>query len=293
MYVHVTASSHTAPPLTYSLFSLSLQALPDLVPDLSTFQRSLQNFPYISRIPMYYLTCAHEEKCLSSSADGKTYDHYRHLLRFTSRTMNWGTVDFLPNLRPHEWIWHTCHNHYHSFEAFVHYDLLNVTTRKKVAEGHKASFCLEDSVCRGGYSRYRCGTGTQGISANCGDVYGSHLDCQWIDVTDVPIGTYILRQHVNPIRLAPEADYRNNAVECTVQIFSGFYLYAHSCKLSGEQKMVWHVRPYTEEWPLSYIIVNFVYVKNGGPCSLVPRLSPSLGMRLGALRTRVCDQLLI
>ena len=200
---------------------------------------------------MYYLTCAHEEKCLSSSADGKRHDHYRSLLRFTSQTMNWGTVDFLPNLQPHEWIWHTCHNHYHSFEAFVHYDLLNVTTRKKVAEGHKASFCLEDSLCRGGYSRYRCGTGTQGISANCGDVYGTHLDCQWIDVTDVPPGTYILRQIVNPDRLTPESDYRNNAVECTVQIYPGLYLLTHSCKLSGELKC--HVRPSLVNFSVAYI----------------------------------------
>ena len=201
---------------------------------------------------MYYLSCAHEEKCLSSSADGKPHDHYRHLLRFTSQTMNWGTVDFLPNLQPHEWIWHSCHNHYHSFEAFVNYDLLNVTTRKKVAEGHKASFCLEDSLCRGGSSRYRCGTGTQGISANCGDVYGTHLDCQWIDVTDVPIGTYILRQNVNPDRLTPETDYRNNAVECTVQIYPGFYLFTHSCKLSGELKIGCHGRPSLVNYPVAY-----------------------------------------
>lgn len=201
---------------------------------------------------MYYLTCAHEEKCLSSSADGKSHDHYRHLLRFTSQTMNWGTVDFLPNLQQHEWIWHSCHNHYHSFEAFVHYDLLNVTTRKKVAEGHKASFCLEDSLCRGGSSRYRCGTGTQGISANCGDVYGTHLDCQWIDVTDVPIGTYILRQNVNPDRLTPESDYHNNAVECTVQIYPGFYLLTHSCELAGELKIGCHVRPSLVNYSVAY-----------------------------------------
>lgn len=181
MHVAISDSkfTHSTSPHLLLVFSLSFQALPDLVPDLTAFQRSLRSLPYISRIPMYYLTCAHEEKCLSSSADGKTHDHYRHLLRFTSQTMNWGTVDFLPNLRPHEWIWHTCHNHYHSFEAFVHYDLLNVTTRKKVAEGHKASFCLEDSLCRGSIldigaeqelkaSRQTVGTCTEVISIASG-----------------------------------------------------------------------------------------------------------------------------
>ena len=74
----------------------------------------------------------------------------RSLLRFDSQTDNWGTTDFRPVLDPSEWVWHSCHNHYHSFEAFVHYDLLNKTTGAKVAEGHKASFCLEDSSCVAG-----------------------------------------------------------------------------------------------------------------------------------------------
>ena len=186
---------------------------------------------------MYYLRCAFEEECLSSSAVGKPNDHQRHLLRFDSQTMNWGTIDFLPNLQPHEWQWHSCHSHYHSFEAFIHYDILNITTGEKKAEGHKASFCLEDSFCStGGSARYRCGgrTATQGISANCGDVYGRHLDCQWVDITDIPPGTYILRLQVNPSRIAPESDYRNNEIQCTVQYYQGFYLYAHSCKHSGQ-----------------------------------------------------------
>ncbi len=85
---------------------------------------------------------------------------------------------------------------------------------------------------------YRCGTGVQGISVNCGDFYGSHLDCQWIDVTDVPLGRYILRQSVNPDQLAQESDYKNNIVECTVDIGTGYYrtrieVVKDSCRLSG------------------------------------------------------------
>lgn len=185
---------------------------------------------------MYYLNCAHEEECLASSADGLQYNDYRNLLRFDSQTMNYGTIDFLPNLQPHQWLWHSCHGHYHSFEAFIHYDILDADTNEKVAEGHKASFCLEDSFCdTGGYARYRCGTGlqSQGISVNCGDVYGRHLDCQWIDISDVKPGMYLLRQIVNPDRLVPESDYANNQIQCTVQIFPGLYLFTSSCTHSG------------------------------------------------------------
>ena len=59
-------------------FSLLRIDLPDLVPDLSQFQSSLVRVPYLSRTPMYYLTCALEEGCLSSSARGKPFDHYRY-----------------------------------------------------------------------------------------------------------------------------------------------------------------------------------------------------------------------
>ncbi len=68
--------------------------------------------------------------------------------------MNWGTTDFLPNRRRDQWEYHSYHRHLHSFEAFIHCDLLSNTTNEKVAEGHKASFCLEDTICSYSYTRY-------------------------------------------------------------------------------------------------------------------------------------------
>lgn len=47
-------------------------------------------------------------------------------------------------------------------DAFSNYDLLDVVSGLKVAEGHKASFCLEDTGCEPGFRRrYACTTHTQ------------------------------------------------------------------------------------------------------------------------------------
>ena len=166
----------------------------------------------------------------------------RHLLRFDSQTWNWGTTDFLPIDPSSEWEWHSCHGHFHSMQEFVHYDLLDAGTGAKVAEGHKASFCLADSSCAHGYvSRYRCYAGTQGISTNCQDLYANYLDCQWIDITGVDEGTYILQQTVNPQRLVVESDYRNNQISCRITINRNLYSYTpHDCWLSGKYILCTH-----------------------------------------------------
>lgn len=47
-------------------------------------------------------------------------------------------------------------------DEFSLYELLDADTQKQVAEGHKASFCLEDTSCDSGYyRRYACTSHTQ------------------------------------------------------------------------------------------------------------------------------------
>ncbi|KAL0965593.1 hypothetical protein UPYG_G00283320 [Umbra pygmaea] len=201
--------------------------LPDLVPDAYYIQSTV----YVQRVPMYNLRCASEENCLSSSAyRARDYDT-RMLLRFPQRVKNQGTADFLPSRPRYAWEWHSCHQHYHSMDEFSHYDLLDSDGRS-VAEGHKASFCLEDSSCDYGYyRRYACTSHTQGLSPGCYDTYNADIDCQWIDITDVKPGNYILKISVNPSYQVPESDYSNNIVRCEVR-YTGNYAYVSGCYLS-------------------------------------------------------------
>lgn len=50
----------------------------------------------------------------------------------------------------------------------------------------------------------------QGIGEGWSDLYHKWLDCQWIDVTDVPNGDYTLSLTVNENRVFREVSYENN-----------------------------------------------------------------------------------
>lgn len=120
----------------------------------------------------------------------------RRLLRFTAKIGNIGSADFRPLVHKAAWTWHSCHKHYHSMETFAHFDILSADAAGvRVAEGHKASFCLEDNDCDPGIiGKYKCANfGDQGITPGCKDIYLSKLDCQWIDITDLDPGFYVLR----------------------------------------------------------------------------------------------------
>uniref|UniRef100_A0A8C5I8X1 Lysyl oxidase homolog n=1 Tax=Gouania willdenowi TaxID=441366 RepID=A0A8C5I8X1_GOUWI len=224
-----TNSISARPPGTGYGTSFFHNGLPDLVPDPYYIQAA----SYIQRVQMYALRCAAEENCLSRSAYHPSVSdlNYRVLLRFPQRVKNQGTADFLPMKPRHEWEWHSCHQHYHSMEAFSNYDLLDVSTGQKVAEGHKASFCLEDTSCDPGVRRrFACTAHTQGLSPGCYDTYHANIDCQWIDITDVPPGNYILKVTVNPSQLVQESDFSNNEVRCDI-MYTGSHVQARNCNI--------------------------------------------------------------
>ncbi|KAM3611815.1 uncharacterized protein V6R79_024557 [Siganus canaliculatus] len=199
--------------------------LPDLVPD----PYYIQIGTYVQRLPMYNLRCAAEENCLASSSSySQDYDT-RVLLRFPQRVKNQGTADFLPSKPRYSWEWHSCHNHFHSMDEFSLYELLDAQTERQVAEGHKASFCLEDTSCDPGYyRRYACTSHTQGLSPGCYDTYNADIDCQWIDITDVSPGKYTLKVTVNPRQQVPESNFNNNVVRCDVQ-YTGTTAHVSGC----------------------------------------------------------------
>ena len=114
----------------------------------------------------------------------------------------------------------TCHGHYH-YHQYAAYRLYSADAGLATT-GRKQAFCALDSDrywSDAGPSKYDCQD--QGVSVGWADTYGSGLDCQWIDITDVAPGDYTLEVEANPARLIAEKDYANNIARVHVTIPDG------------------------------------------------------------------------
>jgi hypothetical protein len=122
------------------------------------------------------------------------------------------------------------HRHWHLLD-FERYELRRAADYELVGEDRKTGFCLGDryaTATGGGRSAAfvtRCGLDRpgllrlrQGISPGFGDDYAPALEGQYVDITNVPGGRYVLVHRVNPSGLLLESDYRNNAASLLVRL---------------------------------------------------------------------------
>jgi len=180
--------------------------------------------------------CAIVEGMISSAGKHK-------LLRFTATFPNHGPGDLIigaPSDHPELFEFSPCHGHYH-FKHYADYrlwtvdgynewkalrdsmpadvlsqDLLdaNPDLAAKMVRGAKRAFCNIDvrkfDPAAGPAKYLDCFT-NQGISVGWADEYGSQLDGQWIDITKVPNGNYMLEVEANASHILTEGNYANNS----------------------------------------------------------------------------------
>lgn len=139
---------------------------------------------------MYFTTLNNSDDCLINEGCMQGFGS-REILRFTTWIKNIGTEDYFigdPTDQPDQFEFDACHNHWH-YEGYAEYVLYDSNGNEMPQIGFKNGFCVLDLECSdGGSAKYNCGN--MGITAQCGDIYSSGLSCQWIDVTDVPGGSY-------------------------------------------------------------------------------------------------------
>lgn len=185
-----------------------------MAPDLMIIQSTVASSLYQDQINAE--NCYVNEGCLTGFG-------MRDILRFTTHIKNIGDQDYYigsPNANSGQFTYDNCHGHWHyvGYAEYLLYDMQG----NGVPIGYKNGFCVLDLECSdGGTAQYGCGN--MGISHGCGDIYGSGLPCQWIDITDVDTGKYMLVVRVNwdqsPDALGRvESNFENNWAQVCIHI---------------------------------------------------------------------------
>jgi hypothetical protein len=180
-----------------------------------------------------------------SVQEGSTVAGTRTLLRFTFTTPNVGTADLVvgsPNTNADVLEYGACHGHYH-FRDYADYrlwtpsqfdswnalrtadpdaqahEVLAAHPELQPIRGDKRGFCVIDLIPYSlvGVPKYTS-CSFQGISVGWADEYYHALDGQWIDITGVAGGSYVLEAEVNAEHVYEESRYDNNRAWRTVSI---------------------------------------------------------------------------
>lgn len=157
-------------------------------PDLVMRQDVLESSFYLTSID-------NTDECMVAEGCIQGYGQ-RDIIRFSTHIDNIGERDYyigVPDVNSSQFTFDNCHNHFH-YEGYAEYILFD-ENGELLPIGFKNGFCVLDLVCDWGIGKYGCGN--MGITAGCGDIYGSSLSCQWIDVTDVPDGNYTFVMRTN------------------------------------------------------------------------------------------------
>jgi hypothetical protein len=188
---------------------------PPRLPDLQLVGAEMDGSVVITQDVFTATSCEVVEQCVGGTGA-------RRLLRFDTVTANLGTGDLYVGMPPPPgesdgvFVWSSCHMHHH-VNGYASYELRDATG--VVLTGHKQAFCLQDiEQLRPGSPSNMYNCAKQGMSAGWADVYGRALPCQWLDVTDVPTGTYTLRVVINPSGALPDSDLTNNEWTLSVSI---------------------------------------------------------------------------
>ncbi len=114
---------------------------------------------------------------------------------------------------------HPTHAHFHLSGFYVARLWAAGGSGKRVAEGEKSGFCPEDGSgdgearysCLGDYRTDEIGVGqVVGISSGWTDSYRMHLPDQYIEITGVPDGRYLLEIIIDPLDVIAESDEEDN-----------------------------------------------------------------------------------
>ena len=149
---------------------------------------------------------------------------YRRILRFDTVLINSGDGDLRvgnpsdpANPYASWFIFATCHRHYH-IRDFSNYVLLR-PDGSVAAPGHKQAFCFEDLLKYETVKSNNYTCANQGITSGWGDWYFKQLSGQWIDITGVPEGDYIVRVTINIGPIFDEGQNRYpNVVETGIHV---------------------------------------------------------------------------